>query len=145
MQIANYADFCNECGNCDTFCPEYGGPYIQKPGFYGTIESWKKAKPRDGFVVSNGGTRSTIYGRIKGAEYELSLDRGVGVYRFRDGGVELTLSAQDHSVKSAELVKAGSAERVVDLGIYHTLRHLMAGVLDMRYLNQVNAASFESV
>ena len=35
MQIACYADFCNECGNCDTFCPEYGGPYIKKPTFFG--------------------------------------------------------------------------------------------------------------
>jgi putative selenate reductase len=28
-QIANYADFCNDCGNCDVFCPEDGGPYIE--------------------------------------------------------------------------------------------------------------------
>ena len=33
-QIANLADFCNECGNCDTFCPEVGGPYIEKPRFF---------------------------------------------------------------------------------------------------------------
>ncbi|MCG8605746.1 hypothetical protein MJD09_12215, partial [bacterium] len=26
-QIANLADFCNECGDCDTYCPEYGGPF----------------------------------------------------------------------------------------------------------------------
>ena len=25
-QLANYADACNECGNCDIFCPEEGGP-----------------------------------------------------------------------------------------------------------------------
>ena len=49
-QIANYADFCNECGNCDTFCPEYGGPYIKKPGFYG---SRGRRRMRDGFVVSD--------------------------------------------------------------------------------------------
>ncbi|MGB6642819.1 MAG: glutamate synthase, partial [Thermoanaerobaculia bacterium] len=26
-QIGNFADFCNDCGNCDIFCPEDGGPY----------------------------------------------------------------------------------------------------------------------
>ena len=46
MQIACYADFCNECGNCDTFCPEYGGPYIEKPSFFGTLESFRAATPR---------------------------------------------------------------------------------------------------
>ena len=28
---ANFADACNECGNCDVFCPEDGGPYLSKP------------------------------------------------------------------------------------------------------------------
>ncbi|MBM4167495.1 MAG: glutamate synthase, partial [Ignavibacteria bacterium] len=35
-QIANFADACNECGNCDVFCPEDGGPYIEKPRFFGS-------------------------------------------------------------------------------------------------------------
>ena len=32
-QLANYADACNDCGNCDVFCPEDGGPYIENPAF----------------------------------------------------------------------------------------------------------------
>ncbi|NNE09003.1 MAG: glutamate synthase, partial [Gemmatimonadetes bacterium] len=40
-QIANFADFCNECGNCDIFCPEDGGPYIIKPRFFGSGEDWR--------------------------------------------------------------------------------------------------------
>ncbi|HPI36719.1 MAG TPA: putative selenate reductase subunit YgfK [Ignavibacteriaceae bacterium] len=32
-QIINIADFCNECGNCDTFCPTSGAPYKTKPRF----------------------------------------------------------------------------------------------------------------
>jgi putative selenate reductase len=30
-QVLNIADFCNECGNCSTFCPTAGDPYIDKP------------------------------------------------------------------------------------------------------------------
>ena len=26
-----FADACNECGNCDTFCPQEGGPHRVKP------------------------------------------------------------------------------------------------------------------
>jgi putative selenate reductase len=33
-QILNIADFCNECGNCTTFCPTSGEPYKTKPRFY---------------------------------------------------------------------------------------------------------------
>jgi putative selenate reductase len=33
-QIALLADFCNECGNCTTFCPTAGEPYRDKPRLY---------------------------------------------------------------------------------------------------------------
>ena len=33
-QIGVFADFCNECGNCDVFCPEDGGPFCAKPRFF---------------------------------------------------------------------------------------------------------------
>jgi putative selenate reductase len=34
FQIINIGDFCNECGNCSTFCPTSGAPYRVKPKFY---------------------------------------------------------------------------------------------------------------
>ena len=34
FQIINIGDFCNECGNCATFCPTSGAPYRVKPKFY---------------------------------------------------------------------------------------------------------------
>ena len=33
-QVINIGDFCNECGNCTSFCPTSGSPYIEKPKFY---------------------------------------------------------------------------------------------------------------
>ncbi len=41
-QIINIGDFCNECGNCFTFCPTNGAPYKIKPKFYLTRESFDK-------------------------------------------------------------------------------------------------------
>jgi len=34
FQIAVLTDFCNECGNCTTFCPTAGEPYRDKPRLY---------------------------------------------------------------------------------------------------------------
>jgi putative selenate reductase len=34
FQIAVLTDFCNECGNCTTFCPTAGEPYLEKPRLY---------------------------------------------------------------------------------------------------------------
>ncbi|NQU68700.1 MAG: putative selenate reductase subunit YgfK [Candidatus Marinimicrobia bacterium] len=33
-QVLNIADFCNECGNCTTFCPTSGRPFRDKPIFH---------------------------------------------------------------------------------------------------------------
>ncbi|NOX32619.1 MAG: putative selenate reductase subunit YgfK [Deltaproteobacteria bacterium] len=33
-QVINIGDFCNECGNCTSFCPTSGSPYTDKPKFY---------------------------------------------------------------------------------------------------------------
>ena len=51
-QIANFADFCNHCGNCDTFCPEWDGPYLKKPNFFGSRASFDAAAAgHDGFFL----------------------------------------------------------------------------------------------
>lgn len=42
-QILNIANFCNECGNCNTFCPTNSAPYKEKPKVYLTKSSFEKA------------------------------------------------------------------------------------------------------
>ncbi|MFW5724915.1 MAG: putative selenate reductase subunit YgfK [Bacteroidota bacterium] len=42
-QIYNIADWCNECGNCRTFCPTMGAPYKDKPKIHISRESWQHA------------------------------------------------------------------------------------------------------
>ncbi|MCK4663364.1 MAG: putative selenate reductase subunit YgfK [Bacteroidales bacterium] len=49
-QILNITDFCNECGNCNTFCPTKGAPYKDKPKFYLTTESFNKTDT--GYFIS---------------------------------------------------------------------------------------------
>ncbi len=40
-QIVNIADFCNECGNCETFCPTKGAPYRDKFKLHLSRESFE--------------------------------------------------------------------------------------------------------
>ncbi|WP_022849647.1 putative selenate reductase subunit YgfK [Limisalsivibrio acetivorans] len=42
-QIINIGDYCNECGNCTTFCPTSGRPYMDKPKFHINEESFEQA------------------------------------------------------------------------------------------------------
>jgi putative selenate reductase len=74
-QIANFADFCNECGNCDIFCPEDGGPFLLKPRFFGSLETFQEFSHRDGFYIESVETsaqESTVFSRFDGKEYRVS-------------------------------------------------------------------------
>ncbi|MDB4303248.1 DUF559 domain-containing protein, partial [Desulfosarcina sp.] len=41
-QILHIADWCNECGNCNTFCPTSGAPYKEKPHLYINKQAFEK-------------------------------------------------------------------------------------------------------
>jgi putative selenate reductase len=43
-QVLNVADFCNECGNCTTFCPTSGRPFTDKPRFFINISKFKESE-----------------------------------------------------------------------------------------------------
>ncbi len=50
IQILNIGDFCNECGNCTSFCPTSGSPYKIKPRLCLTEESFNKEE--NGFFIN---------------------------------------------------------------------------------------------
>jgi putative selenate reductase len=137
MQIGNYADFCNECGNCDTFCPEYGGPFIEKPSFHGTLQSFEAAAPRDGFYVSADAPHF-IGARLNRSDYSLARVRNS--FYFSDMRVQLEISSDHVPVRVRMILTPLQQPHRVDLRIYHTLRHILAGVLDRKHINQINTS-----
>jgi len=142
MQIACLADFCNECGNCDTFCPEYGGPYIQKPSFFGSESSWGAAGARDGFVVVESKGYTVVHGRIKGAVRTLIHWPGQSnEFSFDDGKVLLEVHASGFDVRSVSISGTLIAEHTVELGEFHTMRILLAGIRNNGRVNQINVAA----
>jgi putative selenate reductase len=137
-QIATFADFCNDCGNCDTFCPEHGGPFIKKPNFFGTLAAWQDA-PRDGFFINTTVGKPKIHGRIGAATYTLATDPRTAGHRFEDGTVSLILRADDHGVERwSALTDPTPSGHTVNMHAYHTMRILLASLLRLDRIHQVN-------
>lgn len=61
-QIAVFADWCNDCGNCEVFCPDLGAPNRLKPVIFTDEERWRNA-PRDAFFISPDRVVARIDGR----------------------------------------------------------------------------------
>ena len=128
-QIANWADACNDCGNCDVFCPEDGGPYIEKPRLFASSMSYEADAPRPGFFVRRDGGGLTARGRWGGLEVILAIAPD-GSARFSDGVVELTFPDGEAAAHAeARLVVSPAPEgHVVPVGHYHALRALAQGL-----------------
>jgi putative selenate reductase len=52
-QVINIADWCNQCGNCTTFCPTAGTPYLDKLRLHLNKEGFKKET--NGFLLTREG------------------------------------------------------------------------------------------
>ncbi len=138
-QIANFADWCNECGNCDTFCPEYGGPFIQKPNFFATRETWLDNPKRDGFYITRANGTSEITGRIEGKLHSLSVNEQKKTAVYTDGVLEVRFNPATHEIIGVKPLTKGADGHKIDVKQYHTLRTLLTGLLSPSRIHQVNA------
>ncbi len=132
-QIGNFADFCNECGNCDVFCPEDGGPYVVKPRFFGTRDDWKEFSEHDGFFVEQRGRVRTVLGRFGGHDFEASIE-GSSV-QFSGPGFAVSFEQSDPvgTIEgSVEDGSDGSNPVEVDLTFFHLMEMVSAAVLSAR-------------
>lgn len=138
-QWAVYADFCNECGNCDTYCPEDGGPFAQKPKYFGEMETWKRHSDRDGFYVERSEGKERMWGRFGGREYYLEVDSASNTAFFTDHIVEVTLDrAKPGVAKSSSIVDPGHNGHVLDMKYYFWMEKCLEGVMSPARLNYVN-------
>ncbi|MFQ6605251.1 MAG: putative selenate reductase subunit YgfK [Fidelibacterota bacterium] len=83
-QIINIADFCNECGNCTTFCPTAGDPFRTKPQFYLSREAFE-AESQGYWFDENG-----LY--FKHDSRVASLKDNGGSFTFRDDDIDVTMN-----------------------------------------------------
>jgi putative selenate reductase len=130
-QLASFADFCNECGNCDVFCPEEGGPYLIKPRFFGSREQMEAAPPSlEGFAVEREPDSDRIIGRHEGEKLCLELDRERNWARYDDGAAVVELSFPDFARRKTVEIRPHAAEgHVVRLDRARALAALLYGVL----------------
>jgi len=86
-QVLNIRDLCNECGNCVTFCPSSGRPYMDKPGLSLSIASFNREN--EGFLISHLPERDILIYKEKEQVKTLYLQNGK--YYFETGQVKAVL------------------------------------------------------
>jgi putative selenate reductase len=147
-QIIHIDDFCNECGNCETFCVHDGKPYLDKPRLF-LKESDFEQEDDNAFHIERSAKGWTIRRREGGKESRLSVENGSDEMNFENDLLRIRLS-YDFRIKEMELKKdfpgefslAGPAEMYVILrGLSTSLSFLPFGepFRPPRFLPQVQA------
>ncbi len=140
-QIANYADACNDCGNCDVFCPEDGGPQNQKPRFFGSLETYWRYAGANGFFVD--WAAGVIHGTIGGESLTLTLDGAADRAWLENAAARVEIRASDHRVVGWTPKPGAPASVTLDLLPYLKLKLLYESIGDPRHVNYANVAGLQ--
>jgi putative selenate reductase len=96
-QIIHLDDFCNECGNCASFCIHNGQPYIDKPRLFLKESDFKQEEDNAYYIEGN-----IIHRRAGSLESKLSVEKDGAV--FESSFVTINLSL-DFEIKEMTLKK----------------------------------------
>ncbi len=144
-QYAHFSDACNDCGNCDVFCPEDGGPNQQKPRFFGSRQTYRGHSWRNGFHIECTDGARTIHGTIAGKSYVLALDRAADCARFEDEWGEYVIQPSRNALVNWRAKETDSAlPHRLDLLPYLQLKFLLQAVSDARHVHYANVAALRS-
>lgn len=132
VQVLNVADWCNECGNCVTFCPTGGAPHRDKPRFCLTDASFAGEQDANRLVLTADG-RIGIVARAAGAQ--ASLMPAAEGWHYAAEGVTATLDLRTLAILRLELAgsewssrqAASMAFLAADLGAAQLGRWLAGG------------------
>jgi putative selenate reductase len=100
VQIINIGDFCNECGNCATFCPTSGAPYRVKPKFY--LSQKRFENEQNGYMIVDGVLNARVDGELETMlQHEDHL-----IYETRD--IQTRLNIKTFAAEEATLITDAS-------------------------------------
>ncbi|MBU0474114.1 MAG: putative selenate reductase subunit YgfK [Bacteroidetes bacterium] len=105
-QIFNIGDFCNECGNCNTFCPTNDAPYLTKPKFYLTETSFDNEDncyylSDNVLVYKNNGIKQTL---------KIENDK----LKYLSESLEIEFNMSDYSVTETKVLNNNFTSFVTD-------------------------------
>lgn len=124
-QIINIANFCNECGNCNTFCPSSGAPYMDKPKLYLTQSSFNAAESGYFLEKVNGVEKLQCKGNAK----LFSLSSKSDGWLFEGDGIEAVLSRDHLNILSINFKDSGC--NYFDTRLVATMSVIISGALEV--------------
>jgi putative selenate reductase len=110
VQVLNIGDFCNECGNCTTFCPSAGAPFRDKPKFYLSEDSF--AVETDGYFFRG----NCLKGRFDGSLETVSAAEN-GFLFYENDHISASFREDDLSIDEVHFKEGAVTEFVFERAV----------------------------
>ncbi len=121
VQILHLADWCNQCGNCTTFCPTEESPYLEKPHQYFSKKAFDEADEGYWSDAKN----SELLGKKSGQEFSLKEKENCFLFRIKD--IEISISKQDFRI--IDVQSKGKMNCEIDMRIAVEMSLVMQGII----------------
>jgi putative selenate reductase len=125
LQVAVFTPFCNQCGNCVTFCPTSGRPFADKPRFFLSEEDLA-AESDNAFLLLGNGRDSTLRSMLGGNLHKLVLR--ADELDFTAPGIRVTLDRASFEIRDLELTGGLASGQNVSLKECATMYILLSGL-----------------
>jgi len=89
-QIVHVEDFCNDCGNCATFCVHQGKPYQDKPRLFLNEDDFER-EGDNAFYIERNKDGWTMRRRVGGQTSQLTLNSADGMI-FKNDSLEMVVT-----------------------------------------------------
>jgi putative selenate reductase len=135
-QLAILEGACNECSNCEVYCPEHGAPFKVKEQIFLTPEDFK-AQKMDGFYRED----DTLHARVNGVEYRFEPEPDRNRAALVGRGFELELSWDPYAVRGGRLT--GTEPVSLDTALAWRMKTAWDSIFNSERPNMVTPRSTE--
>ncbi|HSM16145.1 MAG TPA: 4Fe-4S dicluster domain-containing protein [Gemmatimonadales bacterium] len=136
-QLAVIEGACNECSNCEVYCPEVGAPFVVKERLFLTHDDFDRAHHLDGFVREG----DVLLARLDGRNLRLRQNHAANRGTVTGEGIDLELSLDPFEVTGGTVSDDGGIDtallwrmKTVWDSIYHAAAPNMLN--SMRYADE---------
>jgi Pyruvate/2-oxoacid:ferredoxin oxidoreductase delta subunit len=131
-QLAVLEGACNECSNCEVYCPEQGAPFKVKEQVFLTLDDFKRVPSLDGFCR----VENVLHARLNGLEMQFEPEPERNRASVRGEGFRLELGWEPFEVREGRL--SDSEELTLDTAALWRMRTVWESIFTSSRPNMVN-------
>jgi putative selenate reductase len=131
-QIINLAEICNECGNCENFCPEIGSPYKVKTALFTSLENLQN-DTRDGFYIQHMDVQTNVWARYKNLMHRMTISHEQDEATLENAMIRIKIRYSDATILETQAI-IPQDNSVLNLEVFHIVRTLLKGLSSVSWL-----------